>query len=112
MAITVICSCGNVMAAAVEHAGKRVRCTSCKRAVEVPTGEDDDGPAVAAPPEVAAAAAPRVRDAPATRVSIVDVDISFLNLTAFLVKLVSASFPAAVVAYLLYGLTYAFLSRR
>jgi hypothetical protein len=49
------------------------------------------------------------RPAPA-RVTIVDVDISCWNLAAFLVKLVVASLPAAVVAYLTYGLAYAFLT--
>jgi hypothetical protein len=49
------------------------------------------------------------RPAPA-RVTIVDIDISYWNLAAFLVKLVVASLPAAVVAYLTYGLIYAFLT--
>lgn len=114
MAITVICPCGNVMAAAEEHAGRRVRCPGCKQAVTVPPG-DDDGPAAVAPPrpapaEATAVAAVAADDRPLVRVSIVDIEVSWFNLAAFLVKLVSASFPAAFVAYLFYVLSWAILA--
>lgn len=49
------------------------------------------------------------RPAP-TRVAIIDIDISYWNLAAFLIKLVLASLPAAVVVYFTYGMIYALLT--